>query len=264
MLVTALALVAQTLVAAPPVSLDSATVLRLLQRSTEFGPNSGRSGLEIGELLIQGEPGNPEGCLVPVTWTEEGAFGGEEEFGAMASVERIDTLEPGTPILGQDGDWALVELMDQEIWDELEADLAKLRARTTEASVLGDLRALLMAQEAFAAESGEGVYAGKLSCLERPAECLEGYSGPGTPLLAEEQLAPERGGYRFVLEGVASPGRKDGLVDAFTWVAVPLAGGPGQRSFCADASGRLCQVKDGSEPVTEGGRCAPSCETLGE
>lgn len=249
-------------VGAPPPP-DAQTILRALQRSSEFGPDSGRVGLSIGELRVYPESGEPRGCLVDVSWTEEGAFGEEEDLSGVATVERIDALEPGTTILGQEGGWAFIDFLDQQTRDELQADLAVMRARAAEANAVGDLRAVLIAQTVFAESAGGRVYAGELRCLARPRECLGVDSAPDAPLLGESQLATERAGYRFVLGGTPSAGRRGGLVDSFTFVAVPLPGGPGQRSFCVDDSGRLCQVEDGSVPTTVGGRCAPSCLTLG-
>jgi len=145
-----------------------------------------------------------------------------------------------------------------------------LRARQSgnEAAAIGDVRAFVSGEAAY--QGASGGYYGPPECLARPAGCLSAYSGP--PLLdASLASLEEKAGYRrefhpgstvdAALDGSKVPPKS---LTSFAYVAVPVkAGQTGVRSFCGDASGRVCAVPSG--PVdASGGECPapPECTDL--
>jgi len=211
------------------------------------------------------------GFFVEVGWREAG-----QSSGGIAAVMRSDELAPDARILGQDGDWALLDLAIGKTWDEMAEELrvardAALRAkgpgqaaqgRSTASdpvdSAMGDVRRVLSAQNAFMPVS-QGDYAYDVACLVRPADCVPGYEGPA--LLDEHFLQTERNGYRFTLRALAKPGSAR-LATAFTYSAVPVTPAPGRPGFCVDDSGRFCQTGDGSDAGGAGAACATSCKDI--
>ena len=145
-----------------------------------------------------------------------------------------------------------------------------LRARTSanEAATIGDVRTVISAEAAY--QSASGGYYGPPECLARPKECLPAYDGPHflDAQLAEAQV---KSGYRrtfhpgplvdTALDGSPVPPRS---LSTFAYVAVPeKAGQTGVRSFCGDASGRVCAVNAGGIDAS-GGECPPppACNDL--
>jgi len=130
-----------------------------------------------------------------------------------------------------------------------------LRARVSanEAAAIGDVRTVLAAEAAYGS-ANNGHY-GTLECLAKPSACLPGYSGP--PMLDEPLATAEaRNGYKRVFH--AGP-----ALASFAYVAIPVEGGrTGVRSFCGDASGRICYVADGSAPEVVDGGCPAKCPLL--
>jgi type IV pilus assembly protein PilA len=142
-----------------------------------------------------------------------------------------------------------------------------LRARliANESAAIGDIRAVMTAEAAFASVNG-GFY-DTPRCLGRPGECLPGYSGP---VFLDETLAGlgVKNGYQRRFHagppavGVAGA-RSPSSLQGFAYTAVPVAvGRTGQRAFCGDASGAVCMTAVGDEPEVIDGACAPSCVPL--
>lgn len=136
-----------------------------------------------------------------------------------------------------------------------------LRARVSgnEASAIGTTRAFLSGQ--FAYMSAKGSF-DRPECLVAPAQC-------GLPAETQPFLDPsfasrfEKSGYLFVYEpGVTTDRPLSSGVTDFSFIATPIVpGGTGERSFCADATGTICSVSDGSlQP--EAGRCPSTCQPL--
>ncbi len=130
-----------------------------------------------------------------------------------------------------------------------------------ERRVIHDARALIAAQVAYQSYN-RGYYAGRLSCLVKPPDCLEGHPA-APPLLSAElaSLAPAGGFSRTFRAGPPASREKppEGVgsssVSSYVYVAVPEAGS-GARAFCGDSSGRICATRDGSTPAIVDGRCA--------
>lgn len=152
--------------------------------------------------------------------------------------------------------------------------LLRARVVANEAAAIGDLRALVSGQHAYATANG-GFFDAEWSCLAAPAGCVPGHSGE--PFIAPELTVTPKSGYvrelhagqRFAA-GAAPAGVSPSSTNAFVFVAYPAAAGrTGVRAFCADSSGRMCAAADGStrglvetlssEPWV---RCRASCPDL--
>jgi hypothetical protein len=130
---------------------------------------------------------------------------------------------------------------------------ALLRARISgnEAGAIASLRAVQSSELAHAALYS-GAYA-TIECLITPSTCHPGSTDPS--MLPANFSAESRAGYRFDL--AIEPG-------SFAYIATPeVFGTTGTRSYCADASGEVCQTSTARITVS-GGRCPapPECDPV--
>lgn len=144
--------------------------------------------------------------------------------------------------------------------------LLRARVAANEAATIADIRAVMSAQAAY--QAANGGYYDRLDCLAAPATCRPGYSG-AAPLAAELAHAEVKSGYRRVLHGTPADasqlpaGVSPSSLTAYAYVAVPATRNQtGVRSFCGDASGRICYEPDGSEIEPVGGACPSDCADL--
>ena len=139
--------------------------------------------------------------------------------------------------------------------------LLRARVSANEAATIGDIRTVISAEAAY--QSYSGGYYGPPECLAAPATCLPGYSGLNF-LEPEFASAKVKSGYQRTFHpgpaaaagagGTAPPPK---ALETWAYVAVPVTPGTtGVRSFCGDASGRVCAVKVGSIDAS-GGQCPP-------
>jgi type IV pilus assembly protein PilA len=138
--------------------------------------------------------------------------------------------------------------------------LLRARISANEAAAIGDIRTVISAEAAY--QSTSGGYYGPPPCLAAPTTCLPAYSGP-TFLDRDLASATVRSGYRrtFHPGPVASANTSAasaGNLESFAYTAMPAEPGKtGVRSFCGDASGRVCAVRAGSIDASNG-LCPPS------
>jgi hypothetical protein len=134
------------------------------------------------------------------------------------------------------------------------------RGFTNEPATIADVRAFAAAEAVFFETSG-GFY-GPPECLAMPEQCLPEHSG--VPFLDQPPLLT-RNGYRRTFHAgppasalAAAPGSpfSTGGLENFAFTAVPLTPNLGKRSFCTDASGRLCAAARGEIDVSSGA-CPP-------
>jgi hypothetical protein len=151
--------------------------------------------------------------------------------------------------------------------------LLRARVAANEAAAIGDIRAMLAAQEAYKAANG-GFYDTPV-CLSAPGRCIPDYKG--APFLdAAIASRAEHSGYARefragpapdlerlrALRALSGPASRSSLT-FYAYVVTPLAHGQtGVRGFCADASGRICVTHDGSAPETVEGMCPADCTVL--
>lgn len=136
---------------------------------------------------------------------------------------------------------------------------------------LGDLRTLVSMEGAYA--SANGGFFDNLECLQRPSECIPGYGSERPAFLDAEMAADSRLGYarRFHAgpkapeEEIHARNLSPSSLVAFAFIAIPA---PRARhrceSFCADSTGRICFMADGSEPPVVDGLCGADCPSLPE
>jgi len=143
--------------------------------------------------------------------------------------------------------------------------LLRAHVSSAEATAIGDIRAMISAQAAYAGQN-DGRFEPRLECLHDPRECLPGYPKDG-PSFLDGALASLRtkAGYRRAFHpgpeappraAVAGRSRSPGVA-SFAYTAAPdVPGETGVRGFCGDSTALLCFTADGREPsVTPGGAC---------
>jgi hypothetical protein len=142
------------------------------------------------------------------------------------------------------------------------------RARMSggERPVIGDTRTVISAQAAYAASNG-GYFAGHLECLESPASCLPGYTGPTflDPVLAgartkagyERRLVPS---LPATAEEIARGKLGKGSVRCYAYLSTPVESTSDARSYCGDCTGVVCW-RQGGPPVVKDGECR-ECQPL--
>lgn len=144
--------------------------------------------------------------------------------------------------------------------------LLRARVSSNESAVIGDVRAVISAEVAYANENGG--YYDTTECLVAPSGCIPGYSGTRflDPVLTESgQL---KHGYRRQLYlGPAPEGLNARVsptsVKSFAYVAEPMSvGQTGVRAFCGDDSGRVCYWTNGRPTEIVDGKCPTDCATL--
>jgi hypothetical protein len=150
------------------------------------------------------------------------------------------------------------------------AVIARQQSRmvANEAAAVTEVRRVLTAEMAYAQSNG-GHY-DRLDCLAQPTSCIPRYPANGPRLVDDETIrSATRRGYRFVFHAGPAPERREVAREsptslaAFAYVASPeIPGRTGRRSFCADASRRVCELKAMDERALLEGACPLSCVGL--
>jgi uncharacterized membrane protein YhaH (DUF805 family) len=149
--------------------------------------------------------------------------------------------------------------------------LLRARVAANEASAIGNLRTVVSAQAAYQTVN-QGFYESRGECLSGPQACIPDYAGP--TFLDAALFAGPKSGYIHELHGgapaAATKGTSPSSTDAFVVIAYPVqTGKTGVRAFCADATGRICAIANGSRDELLAGssgqsgvRCADACLEL--
>jgi hypothetical protein len=151
------------------------------------------------------------------------------------------------------------------------AVVSRRRARlaASEVAAVTELRQVLHAEMVYAQANG-GRY-DRLECLARPNACIPRYPADGPRFLNEDvaRLDRRREGYRFLFYAGPAPERIDAArtspssLAAFAYIAVPDGpGGAAGRSFCTDASRRVCALKLPDAHALAEGACPLTCVDL--
>jgi hypothetical protein len=138
--------------------------------------------------------------------------------------------------------------------------LLRARISANEAAAIGDLRTVTSAQAAYQGSNG-GLY-GDLPCLNEPATCIKGYSGP--PFLDERLTSLEaKTGYLRAFHPGKPARTRPRSFQGWAYTAWPSEPGTtGVRSFCIDASGVIVFDPKGAEIKPVGGTCPAGLEPL--
>jgi len=261
-LLLAVVALVSTLQAPPPAStpeLSAETARRLAAAWPGLAASSGRrlvsakggSGALPGLGLIEFRFSDPKGMRTAVG------------FAAPSSV-----VPAGRKKLAEADGWALIEVLEDQTLDDVIEGLQRSRISANESAALGDLRALVSGEQAYA--SSNGGYFDLPSCLTADATCLPAGPGRGLAYLPDGLAGlGERSGYRRRFERGAPARRPAGAkvspssMTSFAVTAVPIQlGATGELGFCADDQGHVCASPDGSEPPIAAGRCAFPCPSV--
>ncbi len=243
-------------IAPPPPPLAPEAVLRALSRLPAFAPTSGRKDLKVTGKSQPAPGSEGRAHYVEFQWADDQ---GAPHPGLAVIAHK--SLDGKVTWIVLDDPWGVIDVIEDKSWEVMQSELGRARVAANEAVALGDIRTIISAQHAFRAVS-EGSFA-EMRCLAQPKECLPTYAGE--PFLqAAFASATEKNGYRRHFH----PGARAGagttpLLKTFAYTAVPItAGETGQRSFCGDATGKLCAFPDGPPPPVEGGSCPAECLPL--
>jgi hypothetical protein len=140
-----------------------------------------------------------------------------------------------------------------------------LRARVSanEAAAISDVRDVVIAEAAY--QKLNGGYFDRLECLVAPDRCVPGHQGPSVVEGRLLSTKAEKGYRRSFHPGPraepAPPHASPTSLMAFAYVATPAAPGKtGVRTFCGDASGRICYATGAVLP--EDGICPADCKSF--
>jgi prepilin-type N-terminal cleavage/methylation domain-containing protein len=139
--------------------------------------------------------------------------------------------------------------------------LLRARIAANEAGAIGDTRAVVSSEHAYAASNGSNY--GQISCLATPSNC--GWSAQTTPFLDAQlgALATKQGYVRSFLPGTVGTGSPDSGLITFTYFATPAAlAQTGNRGFGGDNSGLICQTNTGAPPPVLVASLDPACTPL--
>jgi hypothetical protein len=236
-------------------------VFGLVKQTSAFSAESGRTGLRATPTTPAQVPGvDDKGYFVEFQWTDKaGAAPTGVAVVAHKTVRNVPWLVKG------DGEWGLVQVMEGKTVPAVVDELKRTRMAANEAVAVSDIKTLVTGEMLFMSLA-DGAF-GRLECLHRPSDCIVGI--PEEQMLERSYLAAEKNGYRRTFHpgaAVTNPkakGTPSLFVKTFAITAVPLVPGQsGVRSFCADHTGRVCVVTDGSAPPVSGGSCASPCTEL--
>ncbi|HEU0109158.1 MAG TPA: DUF4190 domain-containing protein [Vicinamibacteria bacterium] len=139
--------------------------------------------------------------------------------------------------------------------------LLRARVSANEAAALGDVRAVILAEAEY--QKANAGYFDRLECLATPEQCIPAHHGPSLISASLVSSATENGYRRAFHPGPRAqptpPNASPSSLMAFAYVATPAAPGrTGVRTFCGDASGRICYATGAVVPVL--GACPEDCK----
>ena len=136
--------------------------------------------------------------------------------------------------------------------------LLRARIAANEAGAVGDTRAVITAQHAYAA-SNSAAY-GQITCLGGPPGC--GFPPQTTPFVDSQiaSLGIKNGYSRSFEPGSLGAGLPDSGLNTFVYFAIPvIVAQTGNRAFGGDNTGVICADTNGVAPPHLAGRLLPAC-----
>jgi hypothetical protein len=126
--------------------------------------------------------------------------------------------------------------------------LLRARVSANETAAIAEVRTVAAAEAAY--QSANGGYFDTPSCLGSPSRCIPGHTGPALLEPSLSRLEPRHGYIPWFHAGPAPSGGgprvSPSSLTAFAYGLVPVAPGrTGVRSFCTDATGRICAYEAG-------------------
>jgi prepilin-type N-terminal cleavage/methylation domain-containing protein len=144
--------------------------------------------------------------------------------------------------------------------------LLRARISANEAAAIGDIRTVISSEAAYHASNG-GMY-DLLPCLAAPSTCIPGYPLAGPTFLDPQiaSLVAKQGYDRLFTPGippaVLPSSFSPSSIPNYAYVAVPTSSNTGVRGFAGDASGRICQTMNGTDPAAGTSSLAAACAPL--
>jgi hypothetical protein len=141
--------------------------------------------------------------------------------------------------------------------------LLRARVSANEAAAIGDVREVIVAEAQY--QSANAGYFDRLECLAAPEPCVPGFHGPSMISERLVSTAAAKGYRRAFHPGPRAeptpPKASASSLMAFAYVATPAQPGKtGVRTFCGDASGRICYATGAVVPVL--GVCPEDCKSF--
>jgi hypothetical protein len=141
--------------------------------------------------------------------------------------------------------------------------LLRARVSANEAAAIRDVRDLITAEAEY--QKLNAGYFDRLECLGTPDRCIPGHHGPsvveGRLLMAEADKGYRRSFHPGPRAEPAPRNASPTSLMAFAYVATPAAPGKtGVRTFCGDATGRICYATGAVVP--EAGACPAECKSF--
>ncbi len=136
--------------------------------------------------------------------------------------------------------------------------LLRARIAANETAAIGDTRAVITGQHAYAASNAASY--GLMSCLGTPPAC--GFPAGTTAFLDSNiaALRPKSGYARSFEPGGVGAGTPDPGLNTFVYFATPMVvSQTGTRGFGGDNSGLICATQDGSPPPSAAGILLSVC-----
>lgn len=145
------------------------------------------------------------------------------------------------------------------------------RLPARESAAIGDVRAMISAQGAYAGANGG--FFDRPECLAAPRDCRAALP-ENMPTFLDPTLARttvERGGYRRVFhpgpaaaaEEIEKAGASRSSLLRWAYAAEPLVPGrTGVRSFCGDSTGRVCGTSGEAPLKVTDARCPAECRSF--
>ena len=143
--------------------------------------------------------------------------------------------------------------------------LLRARVSANETAAIADVRAMASAEAAYRAANGG--YFDVPQCLADPSGCIPGYVGSSLVDPSLARLEATQGYRRWFHPGPVAL-RRSAKVSAssltsFTFGLSPLARGQtGVRSFCTDATGRVCYFLPVASAAESADACPADCQDL--
>jgi type IV pilus assembly protein PilA len=145
--------------------------------------------------------------------------------------------------------------------------LLRARVSANETAAIAEVRNVAAAEAVY--QAANGGYFDRPWCLANPSHCIPRHGGPSLIEARLGQSEPRQGYRPWFHPGAAAPVRgvkaSPSSLTAFAYVLIPVEPGQtGARSFCTDATGRICAYGAGSIDESEElkGSCPAGCEDL--
>jgi tetratricopeptide (TPR) repeat protein len=238
-------------IAGPPPArpgFPDARTIALLRRLPHF-QSTARTGLEITRTMPMPQAQAPA-LFLELRWSEAG-----EAVRGLALVAATAQPPPEGAWLVRDGPWGIAAFEPRQDWGDLLASLREGQYAAWSVAARGRVHEVVRAQSEFASRVGQGLFAAELRCLVEPRVC--GFAS-SERFLDPAILGEEWHGYRYALDAGGRE-RSTHLVARYAVAAVAVDVTGPWSSYCAEESGRFCEVPTHVPFRIRAGACPLRC-----